>query len=130
MMKRAGILNGALAGALARLGHTDQVLICDSGMPLPRDADVVDLAFLPGIPSFAEVLDGLLTELTVEGAVAAQEVEGGNPECHAFLDDRLPALAYVPHDELKLLAHAVKLVVRTGEATPYANVIVRCGVAF
>ncbi|MEV0404675.1 D-ribose pyranase [Actinoallomurus sp. NPDC050550] len=129
-MKRAGILNGALSGALARLGHTDQVLICDSGMPIPADVEVVDLAFLPGIPGFAEVLDGILTELVVEGAIAAEEVVGGNPECHALLDDRLPALTYVPHEELKLLAHAVKLVVRTGEATPYANVILRCGVAF
>ncbi|MCO5991811.1 D-ribose pyranase [Actinoallomurus rhizosphaericola] len=129
-MKRGGILNGALSGALARLGHTDQVLICDSGMPIPAGADVVDLAFTLGVPGFAEVLDGILTELVVEGAVAAEEVVGGNPECHALLDDRLPALTYVPHEELKLLAHAVKLVVRTGEATPYANVILRCGVAF
>ena len=88
-MKRAGILNADLAGALARLGHTDQVLICDRGMPLPRDVDVVDLAFLPGIPSFAEVLDGLLTELVVEGAIAAEEVAAGNPECHTFLDDQI-----------------------------------------
>jgi D-ribose pyranase len=129
-VKRAGILNGELAGALARLGHTDQVLICDSGMPLPCDVRIVDLAFLPGIPGFAEVVDGVLAELVVEGAIAAQEVETGNQECNAFLDDRLPGLTYVPHGELKLLAHAVKLVIRTGEATPYANVIVRCGVAF
>ncbi|GAA4610309.1 D-ribose pyranase [Actinoallomurus liliacearum] len=129
-MKRGGILNGALSGALARLGHTDQVLICDSGMPIPAGTEVVDLAFTLGIPGFAEVLDGILTELVVEGAVAAEEVVGGNPECHALLDDRLPALTYVPHEELKLLAHAVKLVVRTGEATPFANVIIRCGVAF
>lgn len=129
-MKRAGILNGDLAGAMARLGHTDQVLVCDSGMPLPQGAPVVDLAFLPGIPGFAEVLDGVLTELVVEGAIAAQEVETGNKECNAFLDDRLPGLTYVPHEELKLLAHSVKLIIRTGEATPYANVILRCGVAF
>lgn len=129
-MKRGGILNGALSGALARLGHTDQVLICDSGMPIPAGGEVVDLAFILGIPGFAEVLDGILAELVVEGAVAAEEVVGGNPECNALLDDRLPALTYVPHEELKLLAHSVKLVVRTGEATPFANVILRCGVAF
>ncbi|GAB3985200.1 D-ribose pyranase [Actinoallomurus acanthiterrae] len=99
-------------------------------MPIPADVEVVDLAFLPGIPGFAEVLDGILTELVVEGAIAAEEVVGGNPACDALLDDRLPALTYVPHEELKLLGHAVKLVVRTGEATPYANVILRCGVAF
>jgi D-ribose pyranase len=128
-VKRSGIINGALAGALARLGHTDQVLICDSGMPLSRDLEVVDLAFLPGIPAFADVLNGILAELVVEGAIAAQEV-AGNPACSALLDELLPDLTHVPHEELKRLAHTVKLVVRTGEATPYANVIVRCGVAF
>jgi D-ribose pyranase len=105
------------------------VLICDSGMPLPRDVEVVDLAFLPGIPTFADVLNGILTELVVEGAIAAQEV-AGNPACSALLDELLPDLTHVSHEELKRLAHTVKLVVRTGEATPYANVIVRCGVAF
>jgi D-ribose pyranase len=129
-VKRTGILNADLAGALAGLGHTDQVLVCDSGMPLPTEAQVVDLAFLPGIPAFADVVDGLLAELVVEGAIAASEVETANPKCNAFLHDRLPDLTYVPHGELKLLAHAARLIVRTGEARPYANVLVRCGVAF
>jgi D-ribose pyranase len=129
-VKRAGILNSALSGALARLGHTDKVMICDSGMPIPGEVYVVDLAFLPGIPRFAEVLDGILAELVVEGAIAAHEVQTGNPECNAFLRDRLPELVYVPHEELKVLANRVKLAIRTGEATPYANVILRCGVAF
>lgn len=129
-MKRSGILNANLSGALAGLGHTDQVLVCDSGLPLPGEVPAVDLAFLPGIPGFADVVDGLLAELVVEAAIAAREVEAANPECNAFLKDRLPALAYVPHAELKLLAHTAKLIVRTGEARPYANVIMRCGVAF
>ncbi|WP_189246836.1 D-ribose pyranase [Streptosporangium pseudovulgare] len=129
-MKRAGILNAALSGALARLGHTDEVLVCDAGMPLPRGVEVVDLAFLPGVPAFADVLDGLLAELVVEGAVAAEEVRAANPACHALLAGRLPALAHVPHERLKELSRSARLVVRTGEARPYANVILRCGVAF
>jgi D-ribose pyranase len=129
-LKRSGILNASLAGALARLGHTDEVLICDSGMPLPWDAEVVDLAFLPGIPAFADVLDGILAEIVVEGATAAEEVRAANPDCHALLEDRLKGLTYVPHERLKQLTHTSKLVVRTGEARPYANVILRCGVAF
>lgn len=129
-MKRSGILNGSLAGAIARLGHTDQVLVCDSGMPVPPGVPVVDLAFLPGIPAFADVLGGLLAELVVEGATAAEEVRRGNPACNALLESRLPGLAHVPHDELKRLSAGVRLVVRTGEAKPYANVILRCGVAF
>ncbi|GAA4222059.1 D-ribose pyranase [Streptosporangium album] len=129
-MKRAGILNAALSGALARLGHTDELLICDSGMPLPRGVEAVDLAFLPGVPSFAEVLDGILSELVVEAATAAQEVRTANAGCDALLSARLPGLTYVPHEELKRLSHSSRLVVRTGEAQPYANVLLRCGVAF
>nr|WP_055509195.1 D-ribose pyranase [Nonomuraea pusilla] len=129
-MKRSGILNADLAGALARLGHTDHVLVCDSGMPLPPGVPVVDLAFLPGIPSFADVLDGLLAELVVEGATAAEEVRAVNPGCAALLGSRLPRLTLVPHEELKRLSAGARLVVRTGEARPYANVLLRCGVAF
>ncbi|MFI7442816.1 D-ribose pyranase [Nonomuraea indica] len=129
-MKRGGVINAALAGALARLGHTDEVLVCDSGMPLPPGVPVVDLAFVPGIPSFADVLDGLLAEIVVEGATAAEEVRQANPPCHALLGERLPGLAYVPHERLKALSGTSRLVVRTGEARPYANVILRCGVAF
>ncbi|MFI6789475.1 D-ribose pyranase [Nonomuraea sp. NPDC050383] len=129
-MRRGGILNGALAGALARLGHTDRVLVCDSGMPLRRGAEIVDLAFLPGVPAFGTVLDGLLAEIVVEGATAAQEVREANRACDALLRERLPTLAYVPHDWLKELGRACELVVRTGEAHPYANVILSCGVPF
>ncbi|MFB6990626.1 D-ribose pyranase [Streptomyces sp. NPDC056178] len=129
-MKKKGILNRHLAGALAELGHGDGVLICDAGMPIPPGPRVVDLAFRAGVPSFAEVLDGLLDELVVEGATAAHEVRKANPEAARLLDERLPELAHVPHEELKALSAGARLVVRTGEARPYANVLLRCGVFF
>lgn len=78
-MKKAGILNRHLAGALAELGHGDGVLVCDAGMPVPDGPRVVDLAFRAGVPSFAEVVEGLLAELVVEGATAATEVREANP---------------------------------------------------
>ncbi|MET8577194.1 D-ribose pyranase [Streptomyces sp. NPDC005012] len=128
-MKRSGILNRHLAGALAELGHTDQVLVCDAGMPIPAGPRVVDLAFRAGVPSFSQVLDGLLEELVVEGAVAADEVRDANPAAAALLAG-LPGLRTVPHEELKVLSAGARLVVRTGEAAPYANVLLRCGVFF
>jgi D-ribose pyranase len=128
-VKRSGILNRHLAGALAELGHTDQVLVCDAGMPIPAGPRVVDLAFRAGVPSFAEVLDGLLDELVVEGAVAAREVRDANPAASALLA-ALPELRLVPHEELKTRSRDARLVVRTGEAAPYANVLLRCGVFF
>ncbi|MEU5896924.1 MULTISPECIES: D-ribose pyranase [Streptomyces] len=129
-MKRSGILNRHLAGALAELGHGDTVLVCDAGMPVPVGPRVVDLAFRAGVPSFAEVLDGLLDELVVEGGTAAEEVREANAETDRLLHDSLPSLALVPHEELKGLSAGARLVVRTGEARPYANVLLRCGVFF
>ena len=128
-MKREGIINARLAGSLARLGHTDQVVVCDAGLPIPPGPEVVDLAFRFGVPRFETVLSGLLEELVIERATAAEEVES-NARSYELLEGRLPALGLVPHEELKRMVAGAKLVVRTGEATPYSNVILRCGVPF
>ncbi|MDQ0601585.1 D-ribose pyranase [Streptomyces canus] len=132
-MKKAGILNRHLSGALAELGHGDGVLVCDAGMPIPDGPRVVDLAFRAGVPSFAEVVDGLLAELVVEGATAATEVRDANPTAATLLDGYFGeggALEFVSHERLKELSARARLVVRTGEARPYANVLLRCGVFF
>ncbi|MFE7897565.1 D-ribose pyranase [Streptomyces sp. NPDC057424] len=129
-MKKTGILNRHLAGALAELGHGDGVLVCDAGMPIPDGPRVVDLAFRAGVPAFAEVLDGLLAELVVEGATAAQELREANPEASALLEGHFPGLRLVSHERLKEMSAQARLVVRTGEARPYANVLLRCGVFF
>jgi D-ribose pyranase len=129
-VKRTGILNRHLAGALAELGHGDGVLVCDAGMPIPDGPRVVDLAFRAGVPAFAEVLDGLLAELVVEGATAAQELREANPEASSLLEAHFPGLDLVSHERLKELSAGARLVVRTGEARPYANVLLRCGVFF
>jgi D-ribose pyranase len=128
-MKREGIINARLAGALAGLGHTDHVMVCDAGLPIPPGPEVVDLAFRHGVPSFEVVLSGLLEELVVEGATAAEEAER-NPRSYELLTRSLPDLGFVPHEQLKRMVAGAKLVIRTGEATPYSNVILRCGVPF
>jgi D-ribose pyranase len=128
-MKRGGIINARLAGSLAGLGHTDHVVVCDAGLPIPPGPEVVDLAFRFGVPTFETVLSGLLEELVVEDATAAEEVER-NPHSHDLLQGWLPNLGLVPHEELKRMVAKAKLVVRTGEATSYSNVILRCGVPF
>ena len=129
-MKRGGIINANLAGALGRLGHTDLVVVCDAGLPIPPGSTVVDLAFRFGVPTFETVLSGLLEELVIEGAIAAEEVQSQNAASHELLSDRFPDLELVPHEELKRMVARAKLVVRTGEATPYSNVVLRCGVPF
>lgn len=127
-MKKNGLLNPDLNRAVARLGHTDLVVVADCGLPVPAEVPVIDLALVFGIPRFTEVLDALLAEIVVEAAVVAEEARGG--EVEDWLGQRLTELMYVPHEEFKQrVAHAA-FVVRTGETTPYANVLLRCGVPF
>ncbi|GIG25104.1 RbsD/FucU domain-containing protein [Cellulomonas denverensis] len=127
-MKRSGILNPALAAGIARLGHGHLVAIVDCGTPLPRDARVVDLALVAGVPSLTAVLDAVLAEIVVEGSIAAAE-SGGTPVGGWFADRGL-APDLIPHDRFKDLLADAALVIRTGEATPWANIALRCGVPF
>jgi D-ribose pyranase len=129
-VKKDCIVNPQLAYSLARLGHTDRLVVCDAGLPISPGPEIVDLAFQFGVPSFEVVLRGLLEELIFEGATAAEEVKEQNPTVHELLEARLPDLDYVSHEELKRISSTVRLVVRTGEATPFSNVILRCGVPF
>lgn len=129
-MIRDGVLNSALAGALARLGHGDTVVVADCGLPIPEGPTLVDLAFRFGIPAFDQVVDGLLPEMVLEGTTATEEMAEHNPRCHAFLTSRLGGVELISHAEFKRRVGAAQLVVRTGEASPYSNVLLHCGVPF
>ena len=127
-MKRHGILNAELNAALSRLGHGDLVLLADCGMPAPRGVPVVDLALVQGIPRFDEVLAALIGDLVFESATLAKE--GRGKETEKWVGSRIRQLSYVSHEELKSLSESAKLFIRTGEATPYANALLSCGVPF
>ncbi len=130
-MVRHGILNAPLAGALARLGHTHQVVIADAGLPMPYGVPgctVVDLALVAGIPRFEQVLDAVLDVIVVERAEAAAESK--SQPALAWIAGRIDNLAFISHEELKARLPQTQLVIRTGESTPFANVILHCGVPF
>lgn len=127
-MKRHGILNAELNAALSRLGHGDLVLLADCGMPAPRGVPVVDLALVQGIPRFDEVLAALVGDLVFESATMAKEGRGTDTE--NWVGSRIGQLSYVSHEELKVLSGSARLFIRTGEATPYANALLTCGVPF
>lgn len=129
-MRTSGIINAALARGLARLRHTDLVVVADAGLPVPPGPQVVDLAVVYGLPRFDAVLRAVLDEIVVEGALAAEEVVGANASTWTTLRNWLPDVDLVSHDELKRMTAGSVLVVRTGEDTPYANVVLRCGVPF
>lgn len=130
-MKRRGMLNSHISKVLADLGHTDQIVIADAGLPVPDGVKKIDLALKPGTPAFSEVVNELLQEMVVERVTLANEMEG-NQKVHDWIKQELQEieLTYVAHEAFKEQTQQAKVVIRTGETTPYANCILHSGVIF
>jgi len=131
-MKRTALLHAELSEVVARLGHGDLLVIGDAGLPIPDGPRRIDLAVSPGVPRFHEVLAAVLSEMQVESAIVAAELAARNPAVEAEIRQRLAAVPVtaVPHEEFKSLTRCARAMVRTGECSPYANVILRAGVVF
>jgi len=134
MRSNGATLNAQLSRVISEMGHTDQIVITDAGLPLSPGVERVDLALREGIPAFLDVLDTVLAELTIEGAIAAAEIDVASPEIHAALAARLIArgvkLQLIPHEEFKKRTGSAKAAVRSGEFTAFANIILIAGVSF
>ena len=129
-MKKHGIVNRELAGIFAKLGHTDQIVIADCGLPIPDGVPCIDLAYKLGEPSFLTILDIVLDDLVVEKAIIAGEIIEHNALVHTAVIDQLQTTDYVTHEKFKQLTQGAKVIIRTGETTPYANIILQSGVIF
>lgn len=133
-MKRSGVLNSDLSRIIASMGHTDKLVICDSGLPIPKNSDVVDLALTKNIPRFLDTLKVILEELNVEQAIVTNELVKGNNKYFKQITSLLNGtkIKKVDHEKFKEITRNGGNVtfVRTGEATPYANVILISGVTF
>lgn len=139
-MKKHVLLNAPLSHVIATMGHTDQLVVGDAGLPISGIATRIDLAVSQGIPAFMDVVRAVTTELQIERVILAQEFMDISPTLHGALLAHLKqvseqqgntiALDYVTHEEFKGLTQNSRAVVRTGEFTPYANVIFVSGVVF
>ncbi|GAA1221606.1 D-ribose pyranase [Microbacterium maritypicum] len=134
MRKTATTINPALSRVISETGHTDLLVVTDAGLPIPSGSERIDLAYRPGAPAFLDVLDTVLAELVVEGATVSAEVAEKSPEVLAALRERFAGMGFeielLPHVEFKKLSHGARAFVRSGEFTPYANVILHAGVAY
>jgi len=131
-MKKSGVLNHRLADVIARIGHTQRLIIADAGLPVPPGVERIDLAVTPGLPGVVDVVRAIAAELQVEAMVVADELMRGN---HALANEFraiFPAADFssVPHTTFKQLSEDAIAIVRTGECTPYANLMLISGVTF
>ena len=133
-MKKAGILNSEISRVLSYMGHTDLIAIGDCGLPIPDTVERIDLALKFGVPTFMETLETVVADMKVEKIVLAEEIKSQNPKVLAEVEELFAGqnieVEFVSHVELKALTGSCKAVIRTGETTPYANIVLQSGCIF
>ena len=147
-MKKRGILNAELLKVVSDMGHGNMLFIVDRGFPFPIHdlTKKVDIAVGVGVPRFLDVVRLVLEDLEIEKAIIANETETVSPHVYKELisifngvknKGKPIAIEKIPHERFKHLGlrgaeegEEVRAIVRTGEFTPYANVILVSGVPF
>jgi D-ribose pyranase len=131
-LKKTTLLQSDLSYIIATLGHLDTLVIADAGLPIPAETMRIDLALTQGVPGAVQTLKVVLDEMKVEKVILAEEAKDHNPKILADVQELLPGvpIEFVTHSEFKTMTASARAVVRTGEFSPYANVILVSGVVF
>ena len=131
-MKKDGLLNPQILSAIAAIGHTEYLVIADAGLPVPSGIPVIDISLIRGIPDFGVVLHSVIDEMVVESFIVAEEMADKSQDTYGTVIEALPQVPFrcIAHEEFKEMAAKAKAVIRTGETTPYANIILVAGVNF
>lgn len=130
-MKKQGILNSDISKALSDLGHTDLIAIGDCGLPIESDKKI-DISLKKGSPKFIDVLQILLEDYSCQGYILAKEIKDENPSQERAIKDLLPDIepSFISHEDFKRKLKDCKFVIRTGEVSPYSNIILESGNIF
>jgi D-ribose pyranase len=131
-MKKHGILQNELSRVIAGMGHGDLLVIADAGLPVPTGVPCIDLAVHCGLPGMLDVTRAVADELQIETVTIADELLARDEALPEALRQLFPGarLEHVSHDELKRRSARARAIVRTGECTPYNNVVLASGVVF
>ncbi len=129
-MKEVGIVNREIAAAISIQGHGDLLMVVDAGFPIPLGVEVIDISLAENKPMVMEVLAELNKFFSVEKLIMAKQTKDVNPSLFrnmsvAFGDNI--EVEIIDHTELKKLSKEVKTVIRTGDFTAYANILIVSG---
>ena len=126
-MLKTGILNPQLNSLLARVRHTNTLVIADRGFPFWPGVETIDLSLVDGMPTVLQVLTAIRGNFVVGQAFMASQFLAHNTEetkaAFARALDGIP-VAYEDHETAfkPRIPRAIGLV-RTGDTTQYANLI-------
>lgn len=131
-MKKTALLNSEIVTVISKMGHTDMLAIGDCGLPIPNETKRIDLALIKNLPTFIDTLKSVLIELQVEEVIIAEETKNISPQLMEDIVKEIGEvkITFISHEDLKGTLKECKAVIRTGEQTPYANIILKSGVVF
>ena len=131
-MKRNGIINSEISKVLSYMRHTDLICISDLGLPCPNNIKTIDLSLKLGSPSFIDVLSEIIKDIKIERIILAEEIKNNNKEVYNKILSMFEniSIEYVSHNNFKQKTSDCKAIIRTGEATPYANIILQSACIF
>jgi D-ribose pyranase len=128
-MRKGGILHPTLNRILSETGHTDMLTICDRGFPVPIGPERLDLALVDDLPTVPDVLKAIEREFVIDRIIVAEEMKEASPRRYEELTAAFPNVTFmaVPHVRFKQICPESRAVIRTGDSTPYANIIIVSG---
>jgi D-ribose pyranase len=122
-----GILNPALLNLLARIRHTNTLVISDRGFPFWPQIETVDISLIDNVPTVLQVLDAIQGNFKIGRVFAAEEFKKNNDAAHVqALTSRLNGvpLVFEPHIDFKKRVPSAIGLIRTGDTVQYANLII------
>lgn len=129
-MLKSGILNPQVLSLLARVRHTNVLVIADRGFPFWPQIETIDLSLVDDVPTVLEVLAAIRLNFQAAQAYMANEFRKHNSAAvrakfiKAFVG--VP-LKFEPHAEFKKRVPTAIGLIRTGDTIPYANMILVSG---
>lgn len=129
-MLQTGILNPHVLSLLARVRHTNALVIADRGFPFWPGIETVDISLIDDVPTVLQVLLAVRKQHHVVSAYMAEEFlrENTAPTKRAFAA-ALKGL-YVTHEShatFKARVPGAIGVIRTGDTVQYANMVLISG---
>jgi len=122
----SGILNPAINSLLSRVRHTSTLVIADRGFPYWPQIETVDISLVDDMPRVLDVLAAIRANFSVGRLFAAQEFLSVNsPAAASALEDAILGIpiTFEPHIEFKKRVPSAIGLIRTGDTTQYANLI-------
>jgi D-ribose pyranase len=131
-MKKSYLLNSEISYEISKMGHNDRLALGDCGLPIPEGTKRIDLAVSKNLPGLIDTLKAVLSELQIEEVILAEETAKVSPEIFKEIKALIgnTKITFVTHENLKSELTNCKAVIRTGEQTSYANIILKSGVVF